>query len=147
MGTSRTGVAVLVVALLAGGAASCGKRDDVGAPAVGRNDYRKILPALCQALSFADAGKTKQANAAYYDNAHFGLHGLAADVAAKDSVLGGRLFRQHAKVEGDLSSFAPALSVDLHALIDVTATGLVRLGVPAKDCLGAPVTSKTASRS
>lgn len=132
---------------LSAGVASCGKRNDVGAPAIGHNDYRKILPALCQAVSFADAGKTKQANAEYYDNAHFGLHGLAADVAAKDSVLGGRLFRQHAKVEGDLSSFAPALSVDLHALIDVTATGLVRLGVPAKDCSGTPLTLKSAARS
>ena len=132
----RTVVAAGLIATLVASSAACGKKSSPVDAAVSVNAYPKIVPGLCLALSFAKEGKLKEANVTYYDQAHFGLHALSADVSAIDRPLGDRLFREHAKVEGELSSFSPALKTDLPVLIGLTVQSLVRLGGDAANCSG-----------
>ena len=111
--------------------AGCGGKSSGVEPAIRNFEYPKIVPALCEALDLVRTGNPNQANVVYYDRAHFGLHALAADVDAKDPKLGNQLFRKHAFVEGDLSSFSPQLRVDLAALIYLARQGLAVLHQPA----------------
>lgn len=143
----RSIVIAALIATLAMGTAACGKKSSPVDAAVRVNAYPKIVPGLCLALSFAKQGKINQANVMYYDQAHFGLHALSADVSAVDRPLGDRLFREHAKVEGELSSFSPALKTDLQLLIDLAVQSLIRLGGDAVNCSGtsnAPMTTAPA---
>ncbi len=89
--------------------------------------YPILIPELCRALVAADSGDRTGTYNAFYQQAHPGLHVLAADVrkrGARGRQIWSVLQRSKSKVEADVVTFPPGLVEDLTSLITVTGDAL-----------------------
>lgn len=78
---------------------------------------------MCDALAASVEGR--DAGAVFYDRAHDGLHDLAADTAAQDRAVAGRLLRSKERVEALLDATAPAQTTTaLRELSEATAAAV-----------------------
>ncbi|HXF37503.1 MAG TPA: hypothetical protein VNO17_10035 [Actinomycetota bacterium] len=136
----RLALAAVALALLA---AACGARTEgsAGPRASGAlgvvtgADARRIVEGLCRLLGPAGADR-EEANAAFYDLAHDGLHRLAAAAQPVDPGAAGALLVAKERVEEDLGreELPPTLGRDAEALLAATREALRVVGLPAPDC-------------
>lgn len=97
--------------------------------------YDSVVAGLCTAERRADAGDTNGARTAFLDQAHAGLHELAAATQQRDRTRAGALLEAKERVETDLSASSQApLPADLRVLVDRTVAATIAVGQPSRGC-------------